>query len=284
MIVIILIITAVPSCKENPNNPTETKIEFARIPAGTFLMGNTGRFKSNEWELFNNVVTISKPFVISKYEITQEQWISLMGKDNNPSFYEGSNLPVEQVCWFQAVDFCNKLSIKEGLIPCYTIFMNGAQGLCDLKTTVTWDRNANGYRLPTEAEWEYVCKAGVYTDIYNGSITEVDCKFTDILLDKIAWYCNNSQGKLHQVGTKEPNKFGVYDMSGNVNEWCWDIYGEYPHTNVTDPIGLRTGDIRVVRGGSWNDPSFFCRSSFRAYSGYPYVKYRTIGFRIVRNI
>ena len=250
------------------------------IPAGKFRMGNTGTCAGFGDEKPVHSVNISRDFLMSKFEVTQKFYETVTGL--KPSYFKGDNLPVEQVCWYEAIDFCNKLSEKNGLEKCYTINMNGAKYLCDESVIIICDWNANGYRLPTDAEWEYACKAGSTTDFYNGSLTNKDCNPLDAKLDKIGWYCGNAGDKTHDVGQKEPNNFGLYDMSGNIMEWCWDWYNIYASTEVTDPRGEPTGTTRVLRGGWYKYPSDGCRSSYRntltpeGISNY-------FGFRICRN-
>ena len=262
------------SCSKDDSNPVEPEkqvtIPMVLIPAGTFQMGNTGACL--EWtpdETLVQTVTISREFYMSKYEVTQKQYQSVM--DTNPSYFKGENLPVETVSWYESVAFCNALSQLEGLTPCYTI--NG--------TNVTCNWEANGYRLPTEAEWEYACKAGTSTDFYSGSLTNENCTPIDANLDNIAWYCGNANNTTHPVGQKQPNAFGLYDMSGNVWEWCWDWYSSYSSTAVTDPTGASTGSFRVYRGGSWCINAYYCRSACRI-SYAPNYDNLIIGFRIVR--
>ncbi len=239
------------------------------IPAGTFQMGNTGAYSGESNEKPLHTVTISRDFLMSKYEISQKQYEEVMGA--NPSYFKGENLPVEQVTWYEVVEFCNKLSEMEGLDKCYS--GSGTSIVCD------WD--ANGYRLPTEAEWEYACKAGTTTDFYSGSLTSsADCTPIDANLDKIGWYCGNEGTKTREVGKKEPNAFGLYDMSGNVWEWCWDWYGSYSSSSETDPKGLTTGSYRVRRGGGWFTDPGDCRSANR-HRDYPSNRYFSMGFRVV---
>ncbi len=239
------------------------------IPYGTFQMGNTGAYSGFSAEKPVRSVTISRDFLMSAYEITQKQYEEVMG--TNPSSFKGENLPVETVSWYDAVEYCNKLSEMEGLDKCYS--GSGTNIVCD------WD--ANGYRLPTEAEWEYAAKAGTTTDFYSGSLTNEDCTPIDGNLDKIGWYCGNANFETQEVGKKAPNVFGLYDMSGNVLEWCWDWYADYTNTPETDPKGPITGSVRVWRGGSWNFNARSCRSAFR-YHDDAFSRFNSIGFRVVR--
>ncbi len=245
-------------------------IEMVPIPAGTFQMGNTGAYSGENAEMPLRSVIISRDFLMSTYEITQKQYEEVMG--TNPSSFKGENLPVEQVSWYDAVEYCNKLSEMEGLEKCYS--GSGSTIVCD------W--NANGYRLPTEAEWEYAAKAGTRTDFYSGNLTNEYCRAIDANLEKIGWYCGNENFKTQKVGKKAPNDFGLYDMSGNVSEWCWDWYAAYTDKPETDPNGASTGSSsRVRRGGSWNSVAYACRSAFRDSYGPAGVR-DNIGFRVVR--
>jgi len=188
----------------------------------------------------------------------------------NPSKFKGSNLPVENVSWYDAVNFCNALSSAAGLTPAYTV--NG--------TDVTWNRNANGYRLPTEAEWEYACRAGTTTPFSTGNnITTSQANY-----DGNYPYNGNAKGtyreKTTPVGSFQPNAWGLYDMHGNVYEWCWDWYGSYSSGAQTDPAGASSGSNRVQRGGNWNSLAQGLLSAYRN-SVSPTRAYDLDGFRIV---
>ena len=242
--------------------------DFIRINGGTFIMGSpadeAGRF-SNELQ---RQVTLSS-FYIGKYEVTQADYQELMG--TNPSYFKGPDLPVEQVSWFDAVEYCNRLSERNGLERVYTI--NGQ--------SVSWNRDANGYRLPTEAEWEYACRAGTTTPFFTGNnITANQANY-----DGNRPY-NGSRGVYRQatvpVGSFSPNSFGLYDMHGNVGEWCWDWNVEYAKEAPTNPIGAASGYYRVFRGGGWNHPADFLRSARRG-GNIPSVRGYYLGFRLVRN-
>jgi len=259
-------------------------VEMVPIPASnitppyTFIMG-TPLPEGNENERPTREVTLSG-FNMGIYQVTQEQYFTVMG--NNPSFQSLTNgiipdgneipnkRPVEVVTWVNAIRFCNLLSELEGLEPVYTIPSTSAN-----MRTITMNITKNGYRLPTEAEWEYACRAGT-TGLRHYDDSDAD-------LVNYAWYAINANGKLHQVGLLEPNPWGLYDMYGNLWEFCWDVFGNYPSVNETDPTGPeRTTQTRIVaRGGSWWEQINFSRSAVRI--GELGFGEFTVGFRLVRN-
>ena len=274
----------------------QTKIPagFVFIKGGTYMMGRSA--KEVEWSGCNydnevqHKVTVSS-FYMSKYLVTQKEYREVM-EDHN-SFFKGDNLPVENVNWYDAIEYCNKRSIKEGLTPVYTIDKdrkdpnNIDDARCedwndcdDLKWLVTWNRKANGYRLPTEAEWEYVCRAGTKTPFNTGDdITTDQANFKGYNInDEEKGY----RKKTTSVGSFAPNPWGLYDMHGNVDEWCWDLYGYYKTAAQKDPTGAVSGAYRVARGGSWDNSECTLRSAFRYY--YTPLKSRNsrLGFRLVR--
>jgi formylglycine-generating enzyme required for sulfatase activity len=222
---------------------------------------------------------------MGKYEVTQKEWTAVMG--SNPSRFKGDNLPVENVSWYDAIEYCNRLSEKEKLTPAYTIDKSRKDGnnkneFDDIKWTVTWNRNANGYRLPTEAEWEYACRAGTRTPFSTGnnittSLANYDGNYP---------YNNNAKGTYREkttvVGSFAPNPWSLYDMHGNVWEWCWDWYGNYAGGAQTDPIGASSGSYRVQRGGSWYSSAQFVRSAYRS-NATPFYRDSYLGFRVARN-
>ena len=246
---------------------------FVLIESGTFTMGSPidelGRWPAEE----EHEVTLTRAFFLAETEVTQAQWLEVMG--SNPSYFQPPNYsrcddcPVEMVYWYDAVDYCNALSAVEGLEPAYEV--DG--------TDVSWDQAANGYRLPTETEWEYACRAGSKTAFYNGGITDVEC--ADPNLDQIGWYCGNAAGRPHEVTSLLPNAWGLYDMSGNVYEWCWDWRAAYPAGPVTDPVGPDSGEYRIRRGGASSSPARTCRSAYRAYR-HPDKRNRDVGVRPAR--
>jgi formylglycine-generating enzyme required for sulfatase activity len=259
---------------------------FVRIQGGTFTMGSP----ANEPERLDredpqHEVTISG-FYMGKYEVTQKEYQEIMG--TNPSEYKGDNLPVENVSWYDAVEYCNMRSQKEGLTPAYIINKNlrDPNNECrddTVKWIVKWRKNADGYRLPTEAEWEYACRAGTTTPFNTGNnITTSQANYNG------SPYNNNAEGEYRQkttpVGSFAPNAWGLYDMHGNVCEWCWDWYGRYAGGLQTDPVGADRGDGRAVRGGGWNYSARYIRSAHREQS-IPLMNMADfIGFRLVRPI
>jgi len=236
-------------------------MELVRIPAGSFQMGSPSSEEGRDDDERQHRATISKAFYLGKTEVTQGQWQAVMG--DNPSRFGGcgDDCPVEKVSWFDAVQFCNRLSEREGLALAYKI--SGEE--------VNWNRGANGYRLPTEAEWEYACRAETTTR-FNLGDSESDLK-------RAGWYYGNSGRKTHPVGEKKPNGWGFFDMHGNVWEWCWSWYGDYPSGAVTDSAGPDSGKHRVLRGGSWFNNVRLCRSATRDW-GRPLFRYYNLGFRL----
>jgi formylglycine-generating enzyme required for sulfatase activity len=237
-----------------------------------------GKFRNTRSNYHLKGVVVAD-FYIGRYEVTQRQWMEVMG--GNPSRFRGEDRPVEMVSWYDAVEYCNKRSLKEGLEPYYHI-QKGRKDpnnrpdpkfgdLDEVKWTVTINAGAGGYRLPTEAEWEYAAGGGRLSRSYTYSGSDN--------VDEVAWYWRNcgdrdlsgawswpliqqNHDQPKPVGRKKPNELGLYDMSGNVREWCWDWYGDLP-TGVTNPVGANAGFRRVWRGGGWMGADFCCASSYR---------------------
>ncbi|MDR1612251.1 MAG: formylglycine-generating enzyme family protein [Planctomycetota bacterium] len=236
--------------------------ELIFIQGGTFTMGSppneSGRY-ANEGP--QRQVTISS-FYLGKYELTQEEYQDVIG--SNPGQHQGENLPLENLTWFEALVYCNERSRREGLTPAYDI--DGE--------SVTWNRAANGYRLPTEAEWEYAAGGGNRRDafLYAGSNDA----------DGAGWHSGNSGGMSHRVGMKAANALGLFDMSGNVGEMCWDFHGNYADAGQTNPQGVASGSYRVGRGGCWYYGAQYLRVAFRAHIT-PSARYGFVGFRLARN-
>ena len=236
--------------------PDPTHIKMVRIKPGTFVMGSPESEPGRQIDEVQHTVKITKAFYLSQTPITQAQWKAVMG--NNPSNFQGDDLPVECVSWDDAVAFCQKLSAREH----------------------------KKYRLPTEAEWEYACRAGTMTEYYTGNGTAA--------LDRAGWYGGNSNyipvesmffgtttttgAGTHPVAQKVPNAWGLYDMHGNVWQWCSDYVGEYTG-DAENPTGPTTGRYRVLRGGSWYANPQLCRSAYRC-DNVPDRRGSDFGFRI----
>jgi formylglycine-generating enzyme required for sulfatase activity len=230
-------------------------LEMCLIPAGSFIMGTETGLAD---EKPSRNVKISKDFYMSKYEVSQALWLDV--DTTNPSLIKSENLPANNLTWLQAVKFCNELSSAHGLNPSYAIN--------DDKATLIV--NSNGYRLPTEAEWEYACRAGSTGDYYGE-------------LNDIAWYAYNSGLNLKQSGLKKANAYGLYDIIGNLAELCWDYYQSdyYQKNENLDPLGPIDGSSHVVRGGSFADGKTPQRSVTRDKT--TSVKQAFYGLRLVRN-
>jgi formylglycine-generating enzyme required for sulfatase activity len=241
---------------------TKGGVEMVLLPTGSFQMGS-GRGQDDEKP--SHTVTLAA-FLMDKYEVTQAEFEKYQLP--NPSHFKGPKLPVEQVTWAQAAVYCNARSKAEGLTPCYN------------EDTAECDFQADGYRLPTEAEWEYACKAGNLADTSSG--------FDSRTLGDFAWFTENSEKKTHPVGEKRPNAWGLYDMQGNVAEWCNDIYDKNYYTNspADNPRGPKEGKLYVLRGGSWKSAGDACRSSYRLGENPGFsdacLARDAIGFRCVR--
>ncbi|NLF16066.1 MAG: SUMF1/EgtB/PvdO family nonheme iron enzyme [Lentisphaerae bacterium] len=250
---------------------TATGIAMVYVPAGSFTMGSPTAEAGRDSDERQHGVTLTRGFYLGKFEVTQAQWQSVMGRNPSQFTGAGADAPAEMVSWDDCQAFCRTLG--------------------------------EGFRLPTEAEWEYACRAGTTTAIYTGPLTIVDTN-NGMELDAIAWYGGNSRvtyeggfdssawpGKQHRhdragthpVGKKQPNAWGLYDMLGNVWEWCQDGYGDYPSEAVTDPAGSGTGSDRVFRGGSWNRNAKYCRVANRDWNP-PSNRLINVGCRLVRSV
>ncbi|MDR1869618.1 MAG: formylglycine-generating enzyme family protein [Treponema sp.] len=268
----------------NGNGGINAEIEMISVPGGSFQMGNPDSSVGENDECPVHTVTLSA-FSIGKYEVTQAQYQAVMGSNPASGYGVGGNYPVYKVRWYDALVFCNKLSITKGLTPAYRINNStdpAVWGTVTTRSNTTWDAvevvsGSNGYRLPTEAQWEYAAKGG------NGSPGNYTYAGSNNI-DDVAWYGNTwyfNSGSAHPVGTKAPNGLGLYDMSGNVEEWCWDWDGYYSSEAQTDPTGASAGTGRVSRGGNWSSATTYARSVCRSYY-YPGDRGYNVGFRLVR--
>ena len=271
---------------------------FVLIEAGTFTMGSPPDEPSRSLDETQHEVTIARNFYLQVHEVTQGQWRLLMG--NNPAFFSscGDGCPVEMVNWYEAIAYANELSQGEGLDECYVLSLClGQPGEGMECTEVSFEGlDCQGYRLPTEAEWEYATRAGTTTAFHSGPILENGC-WMDRNLDEIGWYCGNSGGASdpvvgptpigghsEPVGQKEENNWGLFDVSGNVWEWVWDWYGSDYYSSPPpsqDPLGPPSGPDRVLRGGSWSDFACFARAAARNRND-PGYRFSTVGFRLGR--
>ncbi len=272
---------------------TQKESDFTSPTIGTLKYVPAGSFQRDEGN--DNISTVSV-FYISEKEITREQFEKVMGYDPSDTYNStGQQDPVQQVNWYHALVFCNKLSMLEGLTPLYTI--NGSTnpvrwGSVPTTNNPLWDAvradwSADGYRLPTEIEWMWAAMGADsenpgkvnttgYTKLFagsngNNSIGNYSC------------YNENSSYKTHPVGTKQPNELGLYDMSGNVWEWCWDWWAkEYPASSITNYKGATSGGLRVFRGSSWESSASEAGVAYRNYGG-PFIQCYDLGFRVVRS-
>ncbi len=240
---------AVSACSQDKTDKNGSTAEWN----DNFILVKGGTFANKKSNYYGQKVALNS-FYISKYEVTQREWTEIMG--SNPSKFKGDNLPVETVSWYDAIEYCNKRSIQEGLKPVYNIDKNkpdptNKSEYDNIKWTVTINEGADGYRLPTEAEWQYAAGGGQQSKSYEYSGSNDP--------DEVAWYWKNAGDKLlsgdwnwplvennhnqsKPIGTKQPNELGLYDMSGNVREWCWNGYGETEEASTSN---------RVVKGGGW---------------------------------
>jgi formylglycine-generating enzyme required for sulfatase activity len=237
------------------------KKQMAEIKGGSFMMGS----EDGDGDESPAHLVVLKPFLIDACEVTQSEYLALVG--SNPSKHLGDQRPVDSVAWSAAAKYCNLRSLKEGFSLCYD------------EESWSCNYNANGYRLPTEAEWEYCYRAGTKTKFYFGSDPSI--------INDFAWNAGNSNKESHPVGQKKPNEWGLYDMAGNVCEWINDFYDDsfYKNSGKEDPVCLTIG-FRLTRGGSFLDKPANCRSSFRKYNDDPEKtqcgSYDMLGFRCVR--
>ena len=240
-------------------------LEMVELPGGTFFMGSPDSDDmADDSEKPQHEVFIDD-FAICRFPVTRKLYREVMEKTPEQWRKEQNDdqLPANYINWFEAVEFCNALSQRQGLPACYRIA--GEQ--------VEWDLEASGYRLPTEAEWEYAVRAGTTTRWFFGDDEKA--------LGRYAWYAENAENRVHPVGEKEPNPWKLYDMLGNVWEWCWDWYSSYSSASANNPSGPDKGSLRVLRGGAFWDFPGVLRSAYR-FSYVPENRNVRYGFRVVR--
>ena len=263
--------------------------EFVKAPAGTFTMGSPTSELGRDDDEVQHEVTLTRSYYLQETEVTQIQWEARMGNKPSQSAGCGEGCPVENVSWWEALAYANAVSADQGLPPCYT--MEGCTGTAgggqaDGMSCTGAAVNApdgdpylcTGYRLPTEAEWEYAYRAGTTTAFYDGD-TSGDGNQSN--MDVIGWYQDNAGGQPHPAAQKAANEWGLYDMAGNVEEWTWDRSASYPKGAVTDPTGDEANSFRVVRGGSWIDTAAHARAAHRAEWD-PDHRGGDLGFRLAR--
>jgi Uncharacterized conserved protein len=283
---IVVLAAIVSACSQASSANTSPKSDTDQAKAGQLVLVKGGTFKSTKSNFYGNSITLPD-FYIGQYEVTQREWIEVMG--TNPSQFKGNDRPVEMVSWYDAVEYCNKRSMKEGLTPYYTVDKSkqdpdNKSEYDTVKWIVTINADANGYRLPTEAEWEYAASGGQLSHSYTYSGSNAP--------DEVSWNWRNAGKKYlsgdwnwpiiesnlnttKNIGGKKPNELGLYDMSGNIREWSWNWYG--------DGLDNSSGALRVVKGGGWlgdvvsNEVSY--RGKFEA-SGFGPDQ----GFRVCRNV
>ncbi len=255
-----------------PGNADRGRLQFVLVPAGTFVMGSPDTEWGSRSDEQQRQVTLTRPFFLAMYEVTQAQWKAVTG--SNPSFlYDCPDCPVESISWREAVTYCNALSEKLGFPPAYAI----------RDTVVTLIAGSDGLRLPTEAEWEYACRAGTSTVFNTG-----DCLGTEQAnylgydpqkgCPKGMW-----RGQAVNVGEFPPNAWDLHDMHGNVSEWCWDWHEHPSASAVVDPLGPSTGAERVIRGGNWHDLGRNSRSAVR-HKAPPGARFTHVGLRLARSV
>jgi len=259
-----------------PESTAVTNDNFALISGGTFQMGSPDSEPERSSDETRHSVTVGS-FYMAKTEVSQQEYQTVMG--NNPSETKGDNLPVTNITWYDAIQYCNRRSEAEGLTPCYTIF----------GTTVTWDKSANGYRLPTEAEWEYAARANTTTPFSFGDYvhnSDANCyNAYGYNNDASGNWVNGSDSYLRKtvaVDQYAANGYGLHNMHGNAAEWVWDWYGEYDTVASVNPTGRSSGNAKVIRGGGWNDHPKHIRSAYRGAQPADVPLY-SIGMRPVRS-
>ena len=269
-----------PATETGGEQTAFTEDSLILVEGGTFTMGSPADERQRQEDEVSHEVTVSS-FYVDPYEVRQSDYERIMGE--NPSYFSGGDLPVENVTWYEAVEYCNRLSESVGVTPAYTVDGD----------TVSWDRSADGYRLLTEAEWEYVTRAGT-TTIYNvgnqvhSNLVNFEGSYPYLIEENYVTHrdpdvvTSRNRGETIAVDSLEPNSFGLYNTPGNVADWCFDYYGDYDLENTENSAGVANGSLRVNRGGSYNDFGKHLRSAYRSATN-PIDADQNLGFRICRN-
>jgi formylglycine-generating enzyme required for sulfatase activity len=263
-ILLLVCLLLAPSCSKSSNEKAAARRSalkasagFILAHAGSFVMGSPESEPARYTNESQHEVTLTRDFELAATEVRQEQFQKLMGY-NPAGFARCASCPVETVSWYEAAAYTNALSRQAGLPECYTCEGRGPSVRCEVAAAHAGAKiyDCPGYRLPTDAEWEYAYRAGTTTGYYNGNndvSVRITCTKVDPVTDEIGWYCANSGKQPHPVAKKKPNAWGLYDMAGNVWEWCHDKYlAVLGSTRVTDPWGLASSPMQVVRGGAWD--------------------------------
>ncbi len=262
--------------------------DFSYIEPKTFIMGSPPDEPCRRSNETQHQVTLTRRFALAAGEITQIEWWDIF--HNNPAYYQDYygddhwQFPVDSVTWYDTLVYCNRRSIREGRRPCYysdaayTLVYDGTPPV-GVPSTIYWDQSANGFRLPTEAEWEFACRSGT-TTAFNSGAAITSCT-EDAAIDSLAWYYYNASEHPHSTGGKSGNQTGLHDMHGNIWEHVWDGFVPFSPDPVTDPGNPVGGGAteRVLRGGSFNSQAGECRSAMR-FTRYPYAQWPDIGFRV----
>lgn len=294
--------TEAPDAGDADRDPNEPPPGWVRIKAGVFTMGSPESEAGRENDEVQHQVTLTRDFLLMESEVAQWQFEEVMGY--NPSHFRkcGPDCPVEQVSWHEAAAYCNKLSERDTKVRCYECQGSGRDVTCDASSSYESPYECQGYRLPTEAEWEYAARAADTRATYNGDLDadHLKCTLPNPVIEPVGWFCANSRVEYegafnctqwggpekcgpHLTKQLRANPLGLYDMLGNVWEWCHDRHGAYPTLEVVDPTGGSSGADRVLRGGAWGDDAKNLRAALRNWNKATY-RSNQHGFRVAISV